>query len=97
MGCRWRNNLKTTDGGNNWIQQNSNTTNRLLSVYFIDNQTGWAGGDDGILLKTTDGGNNWLTGSIPTIDHVYEIVFLNNDIRLCSNQMVFIGLGIGLL
>ena len=33
--------LKTTNGGNNWTNQISGTTEDLRSVHFIDNNTGW--------------------------------------------------------
>ena len=32
---------------------------KLNRLFFIDNQTGWAVGDFGVVLKTTDGGNTW--------------------------------------
>jgi len=50
---------KTTDGGNNWFLQESNTNNRLWSVHFIDKLNGWICGDNGTILKTTDGGSHW--------------------------------------
>ena len=54
--------LKTTDGGINWSKQNSGSLfdSRLYSVYFVDVNTGFAVGSDGIILKTTDGGINWI-------------------------------------
>jgi photosystem II stability/assembly factor-like uncharacterized protein len=57
--------LSTTDGGNIWIEQSSGTTLKLHSVYFIDQNIGWAvggggiAGGGGIILNTTDGGINW--------------------------------------
>jgi photosystem II stability/assembly factor-like uncharacterized protein len=47
---------KTTNGGNNWFIQLSGMTKSLRSVYFVNQTTGWAVGDSGIILKTTDGG-----------------------------------------
>jgi len=51
--------LKTTDGGNSWINQTSNTYNNLNSVSFIDTLNGWIVGEEGTILKTTDAGNEW--------------------------------------
>ena len=48
--------LKTTNGGENWGAQISGCSNNLYSVYFTDNQTGWAVGGYGTILKTTNGG-----------------------------------------
>jgi len=60
-----------------WIQQNSGTTNRLLTCYFLNEDTGWAAGHLGTILKTTDGGQNWLTQSISTQDHIHSIFFVD--------------------
>jgi photosystem II stability/assembly factor-like uncharacterized protein len=45
----------STDGGASWETQNSNTTSGLYSVYFIDENTGYAVGESGIIVKTTNG------------------------------------------
>ncbi len=47
---------KTADGGAHWTQQYSGTA--LYSIYFLNNSTAYAGGNN-IILKTTDGGNTW--------------------------------------
>jgi photosystem II stability/assembly factor-like uncharacterized protein len=60
-----------------WVEQNSGTSNRLLSVYFLNTELGWAAGDDGTILKTTDGGLNWSAQSLGTLDNVHSIYFSN--------------------
>ena len=40
-----------------WIQQNSGTTNRFLTCYFLNENTGWAAGYDGTIMKTSNGGS----------------------------------------
>ncbi|MEZ4691369.1 MAG: YCF48-related protein [Ignavibacteria bacterium] len=47
---------KTTNGGENWFLQESNTTKRLNSVYMINDSDGFIVGDSGKILKTTTGG-----------------------------------------
>lgn len=42
-----------------WIRQQSGTTNNLQSIYFTDEQTGYACGND-VILKTINGGNSWI-------------------------------------
>ncbi len=42
-----------------WVLQNSGTTKNLNSVYFTDENIGYAVGDSGTILKTPDGGANW--------------------------------------
>lgn len=58
--------IKTTNGGLNWFSQINNfpTGNRIESLYFIDANTGYIAGGDG-LFKTTNGGNNYT--SLPPV------------------------------
>ena len=60
----------TSDGGLNWIQQQTNTTNKIMRLFFLDENRAWAlaWADAGVgdslfygteILKTTDGGENW--------------------------------------
>ena len=46
--------------GKTWVQEASPTRNLLTSVYFVDNEHGWAGGHDAIILHTSDGGRRWM-------------------------------------
>jgi photosystem II stability/assembly factor-like uncharacterized protein len=50
---------KTTDGGSNWIHQNSGTVNGLSSIFFVNENVGFITGWNGIILKTVNGGDNW--------------------------------------
>lgn len=43
-----------------WMIQNSNTTQGLNSVFFVNSNTGYIGGSWGTFLKTTNGGTNWV-------------------------------------
>ena len=59
--------INTTNGGDEWKIQNSNTTNRMADVFFINRNIGWAVSWNvynfpfgTVLLKTTDGGQNWV-------------------------------------
>ena len=58
----------TSDGGKNWSQQVTNTKNKIMKLFFLDDQHAWgvswaeASNDAFIgtyILKTTDGGQNW--------------------------------------
>jgi photosystem II stability/assembly factor-like uncharacterized protein len=51
--------VHTTDGGKTWKLQESGTRRWLYSVSFADAKTGWAVGEEGLILKTNDGGENW--------------------------------------
>ena len=57
---------KSTDGGLNWQVLSSAfpAADNLNAVFFVDEQTGFVGGSNGVIYKTTDGGTNWVsTGS----------------------------------
>jgi photosystem II stability/assembly factor-like uncharacterized protein len=49
----------TSDGGNDWSLQNSNTDNELNDICFINRMEGWAVGANGTILYTPYGGNPW--------------------------------------
>src|SRR5690606_12142775 len=51
--------LKTTDGGQTWMQKSSGTTNGLNKVQFATSEIGYIIGDGGTLLRTIDGGETW--------------------------------------
>ncbi len=61
--------IKTTNGGTNWVNQTSGTSETLNDVYFLDVSTGYVVGNapfpsgDGVILKTTNGGTNWVSQS----------------------------------
>lgn len=76
----WGTILKTTDGGINWIQQNSGSHSHLNSVFFIDSNVGYIVGDSGVILKTINGGTNYTTQVSGTSRGLSSVYFLNADI-----------------
>ncbi len=48
---------KTTNGGLNWIQQTSPTTEALKTVYCNDTNNVYAAGNNGIIVRTQNGGS----------------------------------------
>jgi photosystem II stability/assembly factor-like uncharacterized protein len=61
-----------------WLQQNSGTTKGLYTIYFLNENLGWIGGEDGTILKTTDEGENWFSQSISTLDNIRSIFFTDS-------------------
>lgn len=61
-----------------WISQNSNTSQRLLTTFFLDENIGWAGGDEGCIIKTTNGGVDWNYFSIGSKYTVHAIHFIDS-------------------
>jgi len=61
-----------------WMQQTSGSDKRLLTLYFINENVGWAGGYDGTILKTINGGNIWTSQNIGTLDDIHSIFFIDS-------------------
>jgi len=74
----------------NWNEVNVNTTERLLTVDFPDNQTGYIGGENQTLLKTTDGGENWSAVAFSGINflagglHFMDLQFIDANIGFAA-------------
>ena len=51
--------LYSDDHGENWQQAQVDSRAQLNAVFFIDDNTGWAVGEDALIVKTTDGGVSW--------------------------------------
>lgn len=60
-----------------WQSQDINTESILSSVYFLDDQTGWAVGTDGIFY-TNNGGENWHEQE-GISDEVNSVFFVDNQ------------------
>lgn len=70
---------KTTDGGVSWgpyIYQ-TGLVRFLRGVAFVDELTGWAVGDSGMVLKTTDGGASWVAQTSGTTTNLYSTAFVS--------------------
>ena len=52
--------LYSDDDGASWIQAKVPTRQLLTSVFFIDDQHGWAVGHDALILASSDGGATWV-------------------------------------
>jgi photosystem II stability/assembly factor-like uncharacterized protein len=71
--------LKTTNTGEDWKNQTSNTTNNLKSVKFINDNTGWIAGNSGVVLKSSDGGFSWITQNSNTTQDLNSIFFIDSN------------------
>ena len=78
--------FKTTNAGINWSYKDDILIDPITGwkieyadMEFINSQTGWLGGYDGVIAKTTDAGNTWLQTPIPGVtSDIYDISFLND-------------------
>lgn len=58
--------IHTTNGGEEWIEQQTNTNSNIKDIFFLDENRGWAVAWNEFIpptgtsiLSTTDGGENW--------------------------------------
>lgn len=72
-----------------WQQQNSGTNANLNGLQFISTTTGFAVGDNGVILKTTDGGSNWVQQTSPTTANLLSIKFVNATTGYITAQDTF--------
>lgn len=75
--------IKTTNGGINWVMQNSGVPNKpLYGIHPVNENVVYCVGWWETILKTTNGGDNWLIirngtqGSTPSF---FELFFLNES------------------
>jgi hypothetical protein len=67
--------LKTTDGGTTWNKLTFETTQKLYSVFFTDDNTGYAVGYVGTAIRTIDGGTTWTTLPVGSPESLHSVYF----------------------
>lgn len=67
--------IKTSDGGKTWTKVETETDLPFNAVHFVNADTGFVVGEDGIVLRTSDGGNSWDTRKIDNYIGYYLDVF----------------------
>ncbi|HSW54624.1 MAG TPA: YCF48-related protein [Ignavibacteriaceae bacterium] len=72
--------IKSTDGGDNWIVQQSGTINQLNGVSFTNSELGIAVGTNGTMIKTTNGGGYWFNLTIGSEESLYSVKFVDENI-----------------
>jgi photosystem II stability/assembly factor-like uncharacterized protein len=68
--------IATTNGGNRWQPQPSNSTQPLNDIFFVNANEGWAAGERGALLHTRDGGATWQDESLKTFASLNKLYFI---------------------
>jgi photosystem II stability/assembly factor-like uncharacterized protein len=79
--------VHTTNGGNNWITQNSKIREYMTDVFFINRRLGWAlawgltqSYYGTYILKTTNGGTTWDTTTFPIPDTYIRTIYFNDSL-----------------
>jgi photosystem II stability/assembly factor-like uncharacterized protein len=94
--------MYTSNGGNSWTQQQSNTTNILLSteityhVYSLMSPLripiGITAGENGIILQTIDVGNTWNIIPSGTLEHLRSVgaTQSTDNVTVCGDSGVIL-------
>jgi len=72
--------IRTTNGGDNWVNINIGNVNTLRCLYVIDQLTGFAAGgttNRNVIFKTTNAGMNWFSVSSDSTSFITSMFFLN--------------------
>ena len=67
------------DGGTTWVSNPDTLNYDLISLFFIDANTGWMVGGDGTILNTMDGGITWENQVSNTNETLEDVIFISND------------------
>ncbi len=82
--------IHTTNGGQSWVSQNTQASDHIYSIYFINADTGWAAGGkiasfpsnfpESLIIGTTDGGNTWVVQYYQQYSPIlHNIFFVDNS------------------
>lgn len=74
--------IKSTDGGHSWNILNSNYTEALNDIQFINQSTGFAVGGkygESKIIKTTDSGDSWTDVTSPVEEELEALYFINSS------------------
>ena len=70
----------SSDGGENWVPQQSGIKeSTLIDGFFINNTTGWIVGQYGVILHTANGGATWVRQDSGTEKHLFCIHFVDAE------------------
>ena len=82
--------IKTTNGGEDWVDLNPNSPDQIYNIRFFDTQKGVAiTGQEKRILVTDNGGDNWAVKSVPATDFLQCGFFINETTGWvsCPNQI----------
>ncbi len=82
---------KTTDGGRNWrILQTPKTPENTFFETFVDDKTGFACGEKGLLTLTKDGGISWRTIDLGIEETLYVVTALDDKNAWVAGGMGYV-------
>ena len=51
----------------------------LTGIFFLNDNSGWAVGEGGVIVKTHDGGKTWKTNALTPKTYLYDVFFANEQ------------------
>lgn len=72
--------LQTPDGGQTWVELESDTTTRLRAIDFTSETTGTAVGETGMVLRTDNEGVTWHQQVSGTSFDLYDVKYISQQI-----------------
>jgi photosystem II stability/assembly factor-like uncharacterized protein len=69
--------IQTEDGGSVWKKITVPTKDELIHLDFVNENSGWIVGDNGLILATADGGKTWQKQKSGTDSTIYNVDFRN--------------------
>ncbi len=72
--------IKSTNGGIDWITEETNTTTPILKVNSIDGQTVIASGFNGMILRSTNSGESWTQITSGVTGDLWGLQMINDTL-----------------
>ena len=79
--------IRTTDGGDSWVVQNSTVQTFIMDIFFVDENLGWAltlkdvFPFNSVILKTTNGGDEWSAENFPDSSKLIRTIFFFDSLN----------------
>lgn len=77
---------RTTNGGLNWQQVSTPSSESYYSIIFVSQNQGYACGNNGIIITTTNGGQNWTLQNSGVTDKLNSIHFGSAASGICVGE-----------
>ncbi len=70
---------KTTNGGQSWVTQETGKEDILEDIFFLNAASGWAVGENGVILYTDNGGESWTAQNSGTQETLRSVAFADEN------------------
>ena len=79
--------MRSTNNGQNWVEQNTNVSNVLFGASF-SNSVSLAAGENGVILRSADYGETWDVILPGTINNFNDIEIYGSNAAVCGDSGV---------